>query len=170
MSGAARISCRRWGPWQQPSSWFIHLTYTARRRGPELTLILVAAAIGLVWDSSLVALGWLSYPSGTLVAGTAPYWIVAMWMSFATTLNVSLGWLKKRYLLAALFGGIGGPMAYYAGFKLGGVQFSSMTAGLAAQAAGWAVMMPLLTMLAERLNGMGPRPLLVASEERGQSL
>jgi hypothetical protein len=144
----------------------IHLTYTARRPGPELTLILVAAAIGIVWDSTLVAFGWLSYPSGTVVAGTAPYWIVAMWMSFATTLNVSLGWLKKRYVLAALFGAVGGPMAYYAGFKLGGVQFSSMTVGLAAQAAGWAIMMPLMTILAERLNGMRPA-LLLAAEERG---
>ena len=145
----------------------IHLTYTAHRPGPELTLILIAAAIGVLWDSALVALGWLSYPSGTLIANTAPYWIVAMWMSFATTLNVSMGWLKKRYLLAFIFGGIGGPLAYYAGFKLGGVQFDSMLAGLGAQAVGWAVMMPLLTVLAERLNGMRPVALVLASDKQG---
>ena len=144
----------------------IHLGFTAHRPGPELTLILAAAGIGIVWDSALVALGWLSYPSGTLVTGTAPYWIVAMWMSFATTLNVSLGWLKKRYLLAAAFGAAGGPLAYYTGFKLGGVEFQAMTLGLGAQALGWGIMMPLLTILAERLNGMTPRPVLLASSER----
>lgn len=58
-------------------------------------------------------------------------------------------------------------MAYYAGFKLGGVQFSSITLGLAAQAAGWAIMMPLLTILAERLNGMRPTALMLAAEEQG---
>ena len=145
----------------------IHLAYTAHRPGPELMLVLAAAVIGIVWDSALVALGWLSYPSGTLVSGTAPYWIIAMWMSFATTLNVSLGWLKKRYALAAAFGALGGPLAYFTGFKLGGVEFSSMSLGLGAQAIGWGVLMPLLTVLADRLNGMTPAPLLLATDKNG---
>ncbi len=147
----------------------IHLTYTAHRPGTELVLLLLAGLIGLLWDSALVALGWLSYPSGILVPGTAPYWIVAMWVLFATTLNVSLGWLKGRYLMAILLGGIGGPLAYYAGFKLGGVNFQSIELGLGAQAIGWAVLMPLLTVLAERLNGMqpAPQPLLIMTDERG---
>ena len=90
-----------------------------------------------------------------------------MWMSFATTLNVSLGWLKKRYVLAAVFGALGGPLAYFTGFKLGGVEFSSMSLGLGAQALGWGVLMPLLTILADRLNGMTPAPLLLATDKNG---
>ncbi|MGB5202220.1 MAG: DUF2878 domain-containing protein, partial [Sedimenticolaceae bacterium] len=86
-------------------------------------------------------------------AALAPYWIVAMWMGFATTLNVSLGWLKGRYWLAALFGAVGGPLAYLAGAKLGGITLISSEAALTALALGWATIMPLLMYLAARLDG-----------------
>ena len=42
-----------------------------------------------VFDTLLVWLGWFTYSSGTLIAGTAPHWMVALWMLFATTLNLS---------------------------------------------------------------------------------
>ena len=90
----------------------------------------------------LVASGWVSYPSGQWHAALAPYWIVAMWIGFATTLNVSLGWLKGRYWLATLFGAAGGPLAYLAGAKLGGITLVSSDAAPLALALGWAAIMP----------------------------
>ena len=77
-----------------------------------------------------------------------------MWMLFATTLNVSMQWLRARPLLAALMGFVAGPLSYVAGEKLGGMTFVNETAALAALAIGWAVMMPLLMRLATRLNGV----------------
>jgi hypothetical protein len=136
----------------------LHL-YLAPHALEEGKLLLVTGIIGLAWDSLLVALGLLVYPSGMLVAGMAPYWIVAMWMHFATTFNISLGWLKGRPLIAAVLGGTGGPLAYYAGFQLGGVAFPAPGPALAALALGWAVMMPVLLYLAERFNGFAPRVL-----------
>ncbi len=91
----------------------------ARRPGPEALLIAVAATIGLAWDSMLVALGLMSYPSGSFAPGLAPHWIVAMWALFATSLNLSMSWLKGRPRLAALFGAVGGPLAYLSGARLG---------------------------------------------------
>lgn len=130
---------------------------------PEAGLLLVAALIGAVYDSFLVSLGWLAYPSGQLAPGTAPYWIVAMWVAFAMTLNVSLNWLKRSALLAAAFGAIGGPLAFIAGAKLGGVSFVDQTAALVALSIGWAVLTPLLLAVARRLDGwrcgVGGRPL-----------
>ena len=113
--------------------------YTAPRAGAEIGLIFIAAAVGAVWDSLLVAAGWLVYPSGTLVQGAAPYWIVALWISFATTFNVSLRWFKQRLAWAAVFGAIGGPLAFLAGERLGGVVFTDHVAGVTALALGWAV-------------------------------
>jgi hypothetical protein len=130
-----------------------HLSQAAAP-GRELALILIVGVWGAFWDSLLVASGLLVYPSGTLIAGTAPHWIVAMWLLFATTLNVSLRWLRQRAALAMLFGALGGPLAYYAGAQLGGVQMPHLFAALAALAVGWAVFMPLLIMLAQRLDGM----------------
>lgn len=116
----------------------------ARKPGAEARLIAIAAAIGLAWDSVLVALGLFSYPTGNFATGFAPYWIVAMWAVFATSLNLSLAWLKGRLWLAALVGFVGGPVAYLAGERLGGVQMSDVTLALAAQALGWALLLPLL--------------------------
>lgn len=124
----------------------------------EFSLILIAAGIGAVWDSFLVYSGWLQYPSGTLIPGTAPHWIIAMWLLFATTLNVSLRWLKQRLLLSALLGAISGPAAYFAGYKLGGVQIPDISTALVALALGWSVFMPLLIQLSNRFDGFSHRP------------
>lgn len=130
----------------------LHLAM-APRPGPETRLIAIVTAIGLGWDSLIVSLGLMSYPAGTFVPGVAPLWILAMWALFATTLNLSMGWLKGRPWLAAAFGAVGGPLAYVAGRKLGGVGMEEPVFALLTQGLGWAVMMPLLLRLAARLNG-----------------
>jgi hypothetical protein len=134
-------------------------------------LLILAAVIGSVFDSLLVSTGWLSYPSGQWAEFIAPYWIIAMWVAFATTLNVSLNWLKHRPMVAAFFGAVGGPLAYYAGTKLGGVTFDMPVAAIAALAIGWALIMPILTALATRLDGWHPgaggRELATAQEGSG---
>jgi hypothetical protein len=130
--------------------------YLAQRPGAETLLIALVAVIGLTWDSVLVVLGLFSYPTGNFAPGLAPYWIVAMWAVFATSLNLSLAWLKGRPWLAVLVGLVGGPLSYLAGERLGGVQMADATLALGAQAIGWAVLMPLLAHLATRLNGIGP--------------
>ena len=128
----------------------------ASRPGQELKLILISVVIGTAWDSALVAAGLIAYPNGVLLAGTAPIWIAALWVVFATTMNVSLRWLHSRYLLAAVFGAVGGPLAYFAGAKLGALVFLDITWALGAQAAGWAVLMPLLLRIARQLDGITP--------------
>jgi hypothetical protein len=116
---------------------------------PEIGLIMTAALLGAILDSILATSGLLIYPSGVLLPGTAPHWIIAMWMLFATTLNVSLSWLRGRWLLALLLGLIGGPLAYYAGHRLGGVEFAQpLWQPLLALALCWALAMPLLSILA----------------------
>lgn len=129
-----------------------HLTRAARP-GQELLLVFIAAMIGLMFDSLLVTLGWLAYPSGTLIDGAAPHWIVALWMLFATTLNVSLSWLKQNLPIAIVFGAIGGPLAYWGGAKLGALTLLSPAPGLIALAIGWAVFTPILVILARRFDG-----------------
>ena len=119
----------------------------------ELQLVSIAALLGLVWESVLVSTGVTSYPSGVLVPGTAPHWIVAMWMLFATTINVSMRWLRNRTWLAALTGSVSGPLAFYAGHRLGGVEFQHPALAMLVLAAGWAVFVPLLVWLGTWLDG-----------------
>jgi|LakMenE01Jun11ns_1017448.scaffolds.fasta_scaffold9864349_2 hypothetical protein len=128
----------------------------AQRAMPEALLIAAATAIGLVWESAVVASGLIRYTTGNLVPGLAPYWIVAMWALFATSLNLSMAWLKGRPWLAALAGAVGGPLAYLAGERLGGLEMSDPLLALGAQALGWAVLLPVLVRLATRLDGFAP--------------
>jgi hypothetical protein len=144
-------------PWLGPVALLVVLAIhlrQARRPEAELTLIVACGLVGMFFDSILVAFNWVSYPSGQFSEFLAPYWIVTMWMLFGTTLNLSMGWLKGRPLLAAFFGAIGGPASYIAGQKLGGIVFVDYYAALIALAIGWAVFMPLLLIVAERYNGM----------------
>ncbi|HSN04237.1 MAG TPA: DUF2878 domain-containing protein [Nitrospira sp.] len=122
-------------------------------RKAELTLVFLALTLGLVFDSLLVWRGWLRYSSGILLPNVAPYWIVALWGLFATLLNVSLRWMRGRWVIAVVFGAAGGPAAYYGGLRLGALEFGNMPAGLLALAIGWAALTPLLLSLSARFDG-----------------
>jgi hypothetical protein len=119
----------------------------------ELELVLLSLGVGLVFDSLLVWQGWLQYSSGIVFSNVAPYWIVALWGLFATLLNVSLRWMRGHWVLAIVFGAVGGPAAYYGGLRLGALEFGNMPAGLLALAIGWAVLTPLLLALSSRFDG-----------------
>lgn len=146
-------------PWLGPIAVLavavLHLKASHRPRN-EARLLLSAMALGVVADSLLLATGWIAYPNGAWVAGLAPYWIVTLWALFATTLNVSMRWLRGRYLLAAVFGAVGGPLSYLAGAKLGAMVFVESASALTALAVGWGLLMPTLVWLAERLDGTRP--------------
>jgi hypothetical protein len=81
-----------------------------------------------------------------------------MWVLFASTLNVSLRWLRGRWMLAMLLGAVAGPLAYYAGAGLGGVVIAEPLPAFTALAAGWAAFVPLLIRLSTRLDGMRAIP------------
>jgi hypothetical protein len=146
-------------PWLGPLVVFlavaIHLARAQRPRS-ELMLIVSCGLIGTVFDSALVAAGWVTFPSGMVSDSMAPYWIITMWMLFGTTINLSMRWMRGRPLLASAFGFVGGPLAYIAGHKIGGIQFVDQPAAVAMLAIGWAIMMPLLMHLGERLDGVAP--------------
>ena len=133
----------------------LHLWFAAEPHR-ELTLVAITGAIGLAWDSVIVSAGWMSYPSGTFIAGLAPYWILGMWMLFATTLNVTFRWLHSRMLLAAVMGAVFGPLSYMAGSAAGAVQLNNPTAVYITLSVSWALLMPGLLMLARQLDGTQP--------------
>jgi len=127
--------------------------WRAAHPGRELAIVVLAGFIGLAWDSVIVAAGWVSYPTGIIVAGLAPYWIVAMWMAFATTLNVMFRGLRDRLGLAALLGAIFGPMSYVAGSSVGAVAIELPLMALGSLSVAWAVIMPILIIAACQLDG-----------------
>lgn len=159
-------------PWLGPLAVLIAIAihfYLARRPMQELLLILSCACIGAAFDSLLVASGWVEYKSGLLSESLAPYWIITLWMLFATTLNVSMRWLRGRDALAMVFGLIGGPLSYLAGQKLGGITLVNEPAALLALGIGWAAIMPVLLRLSAMFDGISDaQPEAIRIEGRGQ--
>lgn len=127
--------------------------WLADRRQLELRLIAAAVVVGAVLDGGLAVSGQLDYAVDgiALPAGGAPIWILALWCAFALTLNHSLRWLQPRPWLSALFGGIGGPLAYLAARGFSAVSFAGGGwQALLWLAIGWATAIPLLMGLITR--------------------
>lgn len=124
------------------------------RRGRELRLLALALGLGLLIDGGLSLSGLAHYatPAPALPPGAAPLWILCVWMSFAMTVSQSLAFLQTRPWLAAVFGAVGGPLAYLGAARgWGAVTFVTPAVfGLMVLALAWAVAMPLLSMLAAR--------------------
>ena len=143
-------------PWLGPLTVMVALLihfYFAKRPRRELMLILSAAIIGAGYDSLLLAAGWVQYSSGLFSELVAPYWIITMWMLFATTLNVTFRWLHGRWALAALMGAFFGPMSYLAGSAAGAVELVNPLAALSSLGVAWALLMPGLLLVARELDG-----------------
>lgn len=125
----------------------------AARPSRELALIAIAVAVGAVFETLLLQTGWVRFDAGVLFGGTAPYWMVALWAIFGTTLNVSLRALRPHLWMATAFGALGAPAAYYAGANLGAMEFAATGLALAAVGIGWAILAPALFGVARRLDG-----------------
>jgi len=111
-----------------------------RREALDFKLILFAAGVGLLVDSTLVLTGQVRFASAW-PAGMAPYWMLSLWVAFATTLNHSLRWLVHRPSMAALGGALGGPLAYLAGAKLDALSLVSPATALPMIAVLWMLAM-----------------------------
>ncbi len=154
------FACVLGGAGQQPllgvliaSAIITYHLWRAQQPRYEINLMLIAMLIGVIWDSLLVRFGLLDYSAGMLLPNTAPYWIVVLWALFATTLNLSLRWLKGKIGLAVVLGAIAGPLAYYAGARLGAVEFVSINHAFLALATGWAIFTPLLVAISNKMDG-----------------
>jgi len=124
------------------------------RQWQEIRLVVAVMVAGLLVDGTLSALGWVRYPQGQPAPFVPPVWMLCLWMLFATLLPGALAWLRGRPVLAALLGALGGPLAYLAGERLGAIALGEGVAplvGLAVLAVAWAVVIPLLVRLSERL-------------------
>ncbi len=132
----------------------LHLAMS-QRPFVELRLLLSVTLIGTIWDTALMLLNIIDYPHGQLIPQLAPLWIMALWGLFSTTLNVSLRFLKQRYLVAALFGVLGAPLSFLAGERLHALQFPNTTLALVVIAIGWGLIMMLLIWLSQQMDGVG---------------
>lgn len=95
----------------------VHL-WLSRERGVELRLMASALGVGVLVESVQVAASTYDAASSVFPPGTPPAWLLVLWTQFATTFRYSLNGILRRPLRAALFGAIGGPLAFFAADRL----------------------------------------------------
>lgn len=144
-------------PWLGPVAMLlflaIHFRYLAYGKR-EFYLLLSVALLGTMVDSTKAFTGLIEYRGGYGIAWLAPLWITAMWVGFAALLNHALGWLRGRYLLAALLGALFGPLSYITGVNFNILEFQMPKAvSIAVLAAVWAVAVPLLFLMSNWIVG-----------------
>jgi len=102
--------------------------------------------VGLGIDGILHILGFFSF---NVAAKPIPFWLLVIWLALAILPHHSLAWLKSRVLLSAILGAIGGPLAYWAGVRLGVAHFNwSLPASLGILAVIWALLWPAVMFFA----------------------
>jgi hypothetical protein len=125
----------------------------SRHRMADTGLMLCAAVVGFAVDTLCVRAGMFVYAAPVPSPDFAPIWIVALWMSFALTLNHSLAYMKSHLPIAAALGAIGAPLAYWAAARgWNALSFAAQPAiALGALAIAWAILAPALFFLARHL-------------------
>ncbi len=109
----------------------------------EAPLWLGAGLLGAMTDSLLVWSGAMAFPESAGPGFPTTPWMVALWINFAAALRHCMGWLCGRFVLATVFGAIGGPLAYLAGSKFGALEIQSLPAIVVA----WLLVMPGLLLI-----------------------
>ena len=143
--------------------------YRAVDAAQELRLLIVALVIGLVFESVVTSQGLARYSHGQVFDLIAPLWMILMWPLFATTLNLSMRWLKGLApLLIALIGALFAPLAYYAGNRLGAVEYEHFILSMGVIAMAWAVLLPALVKMSLKLDGYNISSKKPDSQERPQ--
>lgn len=124
----------------------LHLLLVPRRLS-ELRQLALLGGLGMAVDSGLSLLGVFRFSGDVLL----PLWLVCLWLAFSATLGRSLAWFGARPWLAGVAGGIAFPLNYFAGSRLGAVEFGwPLWQSLLLMALIWSLMLPALYCLQRR--------------------
>jgi hypothetical protein len=114
----------------------------------EVSVIIMAGIIGACVETINVALGFYEYGTPTFQNALLPTWIITIWFVTGATIRHTLHWLSRHLYLSSMMGALLGGLIYFAGSKLGVIQFrgdSNRFLFLAILL--WALAFPLLTTI-----------------------
>jgi hypothetical protein len=160
------FACVLGASWQQP--WVglaialaligAHLALSPER-WVEFRLVILATIVGAAVEIFQIAAGTYRFTSGTVNDALPPPWLLAMWAQFATALRFSLRAVIARPLPAAIFGAVGGPVAFLAGERLGAVTLlPQLGTGMLRLSVTWAIASVLFSVAVRRVTATGHPP------------
>lgn len=139
------------------AGWLVGLAFVAfhfvllKDRRPDAILAVAALLLGVIYETLNHGAGVYSTTTDFFAAPAPPSWLLLLWVAFALAIRHSMGWMRGRYVVAAILGAIAGPMSWRGGAALGAVTFGDLAApwwltlGIE-----WGIAMPLLLYVADR--------------------
>ena len=153
------VACVLGGAWHRPWTGFlmamilvgVHLALSGER-ALEVQFVVLATTVGAVVEMMQIAAGTYRFTSGTVMDTLPPPWLLAMWAQLATTFRYSLRPVIMRPARAALFRAVGGPLAFFAGERLGAVTLlPPLTHGLLRLSLSWAIALVIFSAVVRRV-------------------
>jgi hypothetical protein len=118
----------------------------------EIIFVIICGISGFFLETIMIA-GNIYFPVSEVWGLICPPWMAALWFNFAMLVSISLSWLKGKYLLALILGGLFGPVAYWGGEKLGTITVNSAFGqGYLPLALVWALVLPCLIYIHSKLT------------------
>ena len=143
---AGWFACVLLGKWDQPAlsllvpvvGWL--LFWRALSPQPrDCAKLLALVAAGMLVDTVFMKCGVVRY---TVETGFLPLWMISLWLLFAPAIYLFAGLFKGRLWLAALAGGVMGPLSYKSGEAFGVLDMQGMDA-IVLYAIFWGLFLPL---------------------------
>jgi len=133
-----------------PILFLIHITAIQRRKIRKILIVAIAStAIGFLLDTTLIIVGAVEPNRWIIPAPFTTVWDLMIWANFSLTLDASLRFLQKRPLVAAFLGAVCAPGTYFAGDRLGALNFSEpVFSSLLCIGVVWLFAMPCLSLMA----------------------
>lgn len=122
----------------------LQIYFLTEHPGIESLFVLMCGLLGFSLETILIMAG-VYIPAGSGNVPICPPWMAALWINFGLLVSISLSWLKGKYLLAAILGGVAGPLAWWGGEKLDALTVADdFVLGYLPLAIIWAVVVPVL--------------------------
>ena len=104
--------------------------------------LFVFIELPVLFFTGLIVNNFIAFPAYAQLGHLSPLWMVALWISFSTTFRHSMSWLRHKYIFASVFAFIGGPLAYFAGQKIGAINGINTLSSVMAIGIFWALVFP----------------------------
>ncbi len=128
----------------------------AMKRSPssECIAILASGAVGFIAESALMVAELVRFAAPWPSSQLAPAWIVALWLAFGATLSSMASLLGRSLVIkASVIGFVAGPLAYWAGARLGALEMTgSAPLTYLAIALIWSVALPFLLIFRQPMR------------------
>jgi hypothetical protein len=130
----------------------VQLRFFSNYPGKEILFLLIVGIFGFLLETAVIMIAVHEPARLVFTAQFCPLWMLGLWINFGLTFNHCLKFLRSHLLISAILGAVGGPLAYWGGYKFGALSLNAnMFYSYGILAVVWGVTVPLLLVISTRI-------------------